>query len=532
MGLSDWVKMRLSELLDFPVPQDLTEYIVSIENSRDLEEYLRNLLNFNEPRHRLFYQELLQQKRHSGVFTSSTGDVQGYKKPNVEDVYFHLGQSEKKKKNKGHSLDPSSSQKDQTPNQNQEEKEKKKKSKFVNLYSQDGKMRDTVMLKGRHHCDCQATKHKLINNCLECGRIVCEQEGSGPCFFCGNVVCTPEEKKLISTSSKKGEELYKKLMSQDKFGLDAALRQRNKLLEYDQTSEKRTKVIDDESDYYSLNSVWLSQKERETLKKVEEQQHAKRHASRLSKTVTLDFAGRQVLEEYDSAEITDLTELLQNQLAANMPSDAQGRNWDSTLHPRITCEKPIFQEQKNSKVSVADGSKNHVTVSRVQDKEYLEMSDEGFCLSMHQPWASLLVNGIKLHEGRVWYHSHRGRLWIAATAKPPDLLEVKQLEQSYRVLKGKDVKFPSHYPTSCLLGYVSVTDCLPQEEYRNRFPDGESDSPFVFICEDANELPTKFPIQGKHKIYKLEKKIHDAALKSVERITRIKANKANFDRGL
>lgn len=35
------------------------------------------------------------------------------------------------------------------------------------------------------------------------------------------------------------------------------------------------------------------------------------------------------------------------------------------------------------------------TESRIQDKEYLEMSDQGLCLSMHQPYASLLVAGIK-----------------------------------------------------------------------------------------------------------------------------------------
>jgi hypothetical protein len=33
---------------------------------------------------------------------------------------------------------------------------------------------------------------------------------------------------------------------------------------------------------------------------------------------------------------------------------------------------------------------------RVQDRELIEMVDEGCCLSMHQPWASLLVTGIKL----------------------------------------------------------------------------------------------------------------------------------------
>jgi len=32
---------------------------------------------------------------------------------------------------------------------------------------------------------------------------------------------------------------------------------------------------------------------------------------------------------------------------------------------------------------------------RLQDAELKVMSDEGFALSMHQPWASLLVAGIK-----------------------------------------------------------------------------------------------------------------------------------------
>ena len=32
---------------------------------------------------------------------------------------------------------------------------------------------------------------------------------------------------------------------------------------------------------------------------------------------------------------------------------------------------------------------------RIQDRELQEMSDEGFCMSMHQPWATLLVTGIK-----------------------------------------------------------------------------------------------------------------------------------------
>lgn len=32
---------------------------------------------------------------------------------------------------------------------------------------------------------------------------------------------------------------------------------------------------------------------------------------------------------------------------------------------------------------------------RIQDRELQEISDDGWCLSLHQPWASLLVRGIK-----------------------------------------------------------------------------------------------------------------------------------------
>ena len=66
-----------------------------------------------------------------------------------------------------------------------------------------------------------------------------------------------------------------------------------------------------------------------------------------------------------------------------------------------------------------------IFVFRVQDRELMEMSDDGMCLSMHQPWASLLVMGIKIHEGRTWYSQHRGRLWIHAGSKVPTPEDIK-----------------------------------------------------------------------------------------------------------
>lgn len=105
--------------------------------------------------------------------------------------------------------------------------------------------------------------------------------------------------------------------------------------------------------------------------------------------------------------------------------------------------------------------------NRVQDKELLEISDQRCCLSMHQPYASLLVAGIKRHEGRTWYTAHRGRLWIAATSKPADADEVKRVEAFYRRLYADpQLVLPEQYPTACLLGCVLVqVGCVVYKQY-------------------------------------------------------------------
>ncbi len=90
--------------------------------------------------------------------------------------------------------------------------------------------------------------------------------GSGPCIFCGNLVCTREEQEVLNRNSRKSEQLLKKLLGSDapsssssssskgqkKLGekeapsassdLFRAESHKNRLLEYDETCEKRTKV--------------------------------------------------------------------------------------------------------------------------------------------------------------------------------------------------------------------------------------------------------------------------------------------------
>ena len=81
-------------------------------------------------------------------------------------------------------------------------------------------------------------------------------------------------------------------------------------------SVKRTHVIDDESDYFSVDDRWLSKADKEKLRKREEELRAQRHASRKDRKITLDFAGRKVVEV---SEFSGVLQILSCAYAHNIP---------------------------------------------------------------------------------------------------------------------------------------------------------------------------------------------------------------------
>jgi len=86
----------------------------------------------------------------------------------------------------------------------------------------------------REECNCQATLHILVNNCLACGKIVCSKEGPGPCFFCGAMV-------------EKGD------------GSQVTLE-----------NNTNSVIIDEQSDYYNLDDAWLTPEEKKELRERED----------------------------------------------------------------------------------------------------------------------------------------------------------------------------------------------------------------------------------------------------------------------
>ena len=78
-------------------------------------------------------------------------------------------------------------------------------------------------------------------------------------------------------------------------------------------------------------------------------------------------------------------------------------------------------------------------------------------------------------------------------------------------MRNHNVTEDIEWPTGALLGFVTVEDVLPQDDYREKYPEGMSSSPYVFICSDVVELDVKIPTRGDHKLWKLPKSLHESA---------------------
>jgi len=416
---------------------------------------------------------------------------------------------------------------------------KSTKKKFIPLSEIDN-----VLLPGRHKCDCEATTHELICNCLNCGRIVCEQENVGPCFTCKEMVVTKQEIEEFARKAREFSEMKQKQNNesnrQDKkssapmnlkeiasslIGIEKATEHKDKLLEFERTSEKRTKVIDDEMDYFDLTREnWLSNEKREELREKVEKLHEDKFE--VDRRFELDFYTRQVVEvcipkvkdlneevtklkeeaEFKSDyEIVDFKEIL-----ANEP-EVEPYFVEIKEEVKKSNKRDKYQKNKSNKKTIRNNILPNINLirNRLQDSELFEVADEGYALSINQPHASLLIHQIKLHEGRSWPTMHRGPLYIHASAKSPRKEEIQEACALFKLMLGNNqAHFPDSYPLGCIIGRVNLVDCLSQEEYQSKYGHaGYIEDPFVFIFDNVIKLKVDVPCPGRQKIYKLEKSV-------------------------
>jgi len=406
----------------------------------------------------------------------------------------------------------------------------------------------------RRECRCQATLHKFWANCTECGYIFCDVERDGQCFTCGAVVIQGQG--TIPASDAQDEKTSAALEKARKI----AVEHRDKLLRYNKEREQRTKVRSDEFWEDEANNLYITADERKVAKEMAEQVRAKKLESRAKKgyKINLDLKGRTITDVHEEEELSTLktykemqeaNERLAKQKWREKPTEKRRtvrdentksffENTALTGHAMEVYErlKQLLNDDPAMKKSKKGGEKRggrfvgdlsdgepdeeetaQKPVSGEQRKPKLlkdkgnetlggDDNDKGVCLSMHQPWASLLVHGIKQVEGRTWSTEYRGRLWIAAAKRIPTDFEIEEVEDQYCKVYGlsrAEVPFPD-YPTACLLGAVDLVGVKTHDEYEEtRTTLEQNSSDHVFMCRNPRALILPGQCSGEHKLWRI-----------------------------
>eukprot|EP01071_Lankesteria_metandrocarpae_P001278 Lankesteria_metandrocarpae@DN1439_c0_g1_i1.p1 len=465
----------------------------------------------------------------------------------------------------------------------------------------------------REVCRCLATDHPLIANCLKCGKIVCAEEGEGPCLFCGDYVTGKSD---IISFAKANDNFLK------------AVQMKERLVQYDREVAKRTHVYDDSTDWYSeKDNYWLEDAQRHAASKFADT-HTQLTADRSGRVeLTVDIENLELREEsaakaalermtrpqeyqdqhydlplmdsayederedlsrYPESIFTPKTHHRSNNTNSEMNSSLlvfrveANDNFDTKQDDLLTyvtnnvlygisrrdkleyntgsltenkrkkvyevedCEAVVLAEadldcDTNPRQGLAADAKDYVIPNKHSSPEFVMLdssfvispnsADLGMCLSMHQPWASLVVSGFKRIEGRSWKSSYVGRLWIHAAAQEPNPDAIASCHEQYTDLYGDKIKclLPSCYPSSCLLGCVDMTHCLSELEALEMrksdaslvdgyFWDEGNFSPFLFHFRQPRRLVVPIRMKGDHKMWKLpanDVKAYSSALRPV-----------------
>ena len=128
-------------------------------------------------------------------------------------------------------------------------------------------------------------------------------------------------------------------------------------------------------------------------------------------------------------------------------------------------------------------------------------------LSLLQPWATLVVTGVKKYEVRSWQTKHRGALLIHASAKKPSRRERLFFEQADYFRDYIDSM--NHLPYGAIIGPVNLVDIhetgwLLQHMEAHRFHnwsrelafDDYSPGRYAWQLSEAKGLEYVLPLKG------------------------------------
>jgi hypothetical protein len=108
-------------------------------------------------------------------------------------------------------------------------------------------------------------------------------------------------------------------------------------------------------------------------------------------------------------------------------------------------------------------------------------------ISIRQPWAHLVVSGIKTIENRHWSTDYRGVVLIHAS--------VNRDRDAHHDLRRLRVRVPDELPRGVLIGYAELVDVIMDSS--DRFFTG----PYGFVLRNAQPLKKPIPLVGRPKLF-------------------------------
>lgn len=126
-----------------------------------------------------------------------------------------------------------------------------------------------------------------------------------------------------------------------------------------------------------------------------------------------------------------------------------------------------------------------------------------YVLSLLQPWASLIVMGIKTIETRRWQTPHRGPLLIHASQRKAGALVALEPPIAKHILHFETLPF------GCIIGQVNLVNIVPvaslhlsttelarQSLELNAFGEDENLDRYAWILEAAVQFKNPIPARG------------------------------------
>lgn len=271
-------------------------------------------------------------------------------------------------------------------------------------------------------CTCMGSRHPLVEaapNCLKCGKIICIKEGLGPCLSCGSPLISEEniqaiasilnleKDQIASTMGRKAREAAansgisisetKVKEAKDKAKTEAENRL-NKLLNFQETSSERTKIIDEVADFETptigLNK-WASPMEQAKQLKRQQRQLRKQEELRLAragrgkKVVSIDLHGhkivtrQEVVVDLSDSDIEDEKEDAEKDTSTKKKAEPVPAYWDSKKYGK-NFVTPIYLQDIATKKS----GKNKLAVDSEQLKGSSRLGFDDAPEDLASSWAA------------------------------------------------------------------------------------------------------------------------------------------------